>query len=237
MESSNVLLVLVTLALGGVGGVALSNWWQSRKKRQITDVRQDSTLLLERIEKVFKVVMAEGYFTEILSYEDDKKLLGFLSDPKKAMIIARAKVLVGFDFAKVRFQQPESGQKKLVIESFPEPEVLSIDTDYKFYDIHPGYLNYFKSDDYTRLLDQAKQTMYERAMQSDLPRIASNQVQYMVYQLAESMGWRLELPESEQRKLAEIARRYDDLNAEPKALPEDTLKNKEQGSGEQKRDA
>ncbi|RCR69892.1 DUF4230 domain-containing protein [Larkinella punicea] len=223
MESSNTLFILITLLLGGFGGVALSNWWRKKKDNPITDVRKESTILLDRIEKVFKVVMAEGYFTEILSYQDDKKFLYFINDPKKALIIAKAKVLVGFDFAKIRFRQPESGEKKLIIESFPEPQVLSIDTDYKFYDIDPGYLNHFRSEDYTRLLDESKQTMLDRAMESDLPRIANNQIQFMMYQLAETMGWQLELPEAEHRKLTELTQQYDQLKAEPKALPGDIL--------------
>ncbi|RRA97691.1 DUF4230 domain-containing protein [Larkinella rosea] len=223
MESSNTLFILITLLLGGFGGVALTNWWRKKKSAPVTDVRKESTMLLDRIEKVFKVVMAEGYFTEILSYQDDKKFLYFINDPKKALIIAKAKVLVGFDFAKIRFRQPESGEKKLIIESFPEPQVLSIDTDYKFYDIDPGYLNHFRSEDYTRLLDESKQTMLEKAMESDLPRIANNQIQFMMYQLADSMGWQLELPEAEQRKLNEINEQYNLLKAEPKALPGDIL--------------
>ena len=225
MESSNTLLVLVTLLLGGVGGGALVNWWRGKKAAPALSVRQESTVLLDRIEKVFKVVMAEGYFSEILSYQDDKRILYVVSDPKKALIIAKAKVLVGFDFAKVRFRQPQAGEKTLVIEVFPEAEVLSIDTDYKFYAITPGYLNYFKSDDYTRLLDEAKQTMHDHALQSDLPRIANNQVQYMMYQLADAMGWQLQLPEGEQRKLTELSQPYNPLNAEPKALPGDSLAN------------
>lgn len=193
------LTVVLLLLVGAGGGVALANVLRSSFKT--TDVRRESTLLLERIEKVFKVVMAEGYFSEIYNYQDQKKILYVLNDPKKAMVIAKSKVLVGFDFAKVRFRQPAEGEKKLVIESFPEPEVLSIDTDYKFYDIQAGYLNHFNSEDYTRILDDAKQAMNERAMQSDLPKIANNQIQYMMYQLASSMGWQLQLPEADQRQL------------------------------------
>lgn len=193
-------LTIVLLLLVGVGGgVALGNALRGRSGK--TDVRHESTLLLERIEKVFKVVMAEGYFSEIYNYQDQKKILYLLNDPKKAMIIAKSKVLVGFDFAKVRFRTPENGTKKLVIESFPQPEVLSIDTDYKFYDIQAGILNHFSSEDYTQILDEAKQAMNERALQSDLPKIANNQIQYMMYQLANSMGWQLQLPEAEQKEL------------------------------------
>ncbi len=201
-------LTTVLLLLVGTGsGVALAN--ALRKRSGVTDVRRDSVLLLERIEKVFKVVMAEGYFSEIYNYQDQKKILYLLNDPKKAMIIAKSKVLVGFDFAKVRFQAPDSGQKTLIIDSFPPPEVLSIDTDYKFYDIQAGILNHFSGADYTQILDEAKQAMNERAMQSDLPKIANNQIQYMMYQLASSMGWQLQLPEAEQRQLEALKAKAD----------------------------
>ncbi len=209
MDFLTTLLLLVT---GGAAGVALTS--VLKRRSGVTQIRRDSTVLLERIEKVFKVVMAEGYFSEIYNYQDDKKILYLLSDPKKAMIIAKSKVLVGFDFAKVRFQLPEAGSKKLIVESFPEPEVLSIDTDYKFYDITPGYLNHFSSEKYTEILDDAKQAMHERAMQSDLPRIANNQIQYMMLQLAASMGWQLELPDAKQHQLAAVAS-HDELKQLP----------------------
>ena len=211
------LTTVLLLIVGGGAGVALSN--ALRKRSGITDVQRESTLLLERIEKVFKVVMAEGYFSEIYNYQDQKKILYLFNDPKKAMIIAKSKVLVGFDFAKVRFRQPENGEKKLIIDSFPAPEVLSIDTDYNFYDIQAGILNHFHGEDYTRILDEAKQAMNERAMQSDLPKIANNQIQYMMYQLASSMGWQLHLPEAEQQQLEALKAQAEEPIAAPKQLP------------------
>ncbi|MGF7216411.1 hypothetical protein GGR92_002576 [Spirosoma lacussanchae] len=211
------LTTVLLLLVGAGGGVALAN--ALRTRAGITDIQRDSVLLLERIEKVCKVVMAEGYFSEIYNYQDQKKILYLLNDPKKAMIIAKSKVLVGFDFAKVRFRLPETGEKKLVIESFPEPEVLSIDTDYKFYDIQAGYLNHFNSADYTKILDDAKQAMNERAMQSDLPKIANNQIQYMMYQLASSMGWQLQLPEADQRRLDALKARAEEPAPTHKQLP------------------
>ena len=211
-------LTTALLLLVGTGaGVALSNALRSRSG--ITDVRRDSVILLERIEKVFKVVMAEGYFSEIYNYQDQKKILYLLNDPKKAMVIAKSKVLVGFDFAKVRFRSPEEGGKTLIIEAFPEPEVLSIDTDYNFYDIQAGYLNHFNGEDYTKILDEAKRAMNERAMHSDLPKIANNQIQYMMYQLATSMGWQLQLPEAEQQQLEALKAKAGEKTDEQKKLP------------------
>jgi len=213
MDFFNTLLLLL---VGSGAGYAIAN--SMRAKNDSPDVRRESIVLLEKIEKVFKVVMAEGYFSEIYNYQDQKTYLYVLPDPKKAMIIVKSKVLVGFDFQKVRFRQPDPDQKTLVIDAFPDPEVLSIDTDYKFYDIQSGFLNQFNSEDYTKILDDAKQAMQTRAMQSDLPRIANNQIQYMIYQLAGAMGWELQLAPDEQFKIEALKNRYDDLDANPKTL-------------------
>jgi hypothetical protein len=216
MHFMDFLTIILLLLVGGGAGITLANVLRSRA--QSASTRYESTLLLERIEKVFKVVMAEGYFSEIYNYQDQRKILYLFNDPKKAMIIARSKVLVGFDFAKVRFSLSDTDKRTLVIDAFPEPEVLSIDTDYKFYDIQAGLLNHFSGADYTQILEEAKQVMNERAMQSDLPKIANNQIQYMIYQLANSMNWQLQLPEAEQKKL-EVLKKQAEANSPTPALP------------------
>jgi len=118
----------------------------------------------------------------------------------------------------MKFHRPD-GERKLVIDFFPAPEILSIDTDYKFYDIEQGWLNRFHSDDYTAILNEAKQTMNDKAMESDLPRIAGNQVQLMIFQLAASMNWSVEmkLPDGNAAMLREFTH-YRTLEAQIDSL-------------------
>lgn len=191
MDSSVLLFLIIALLAGGAAGAAINTYFQNRKSRKYVSTHEAS-VLVERIEKVFKVVMAEGYFTEIYNYQHDRNIWNLINDKKKALIIAKAKVLVGYDFGKMKFHRPD-GERKLVIDFFPAPEILSIDTDYKFYDIEQGWLNRFHSDDYTAILNEAKQTMNDKALESDLPRIAGNQVQLMIFQLAASMNWSVEM--------------------------------------------
>lgn len=203
MDSNTLLFFILSLAAGAGLGAAVY-YSLSKRNTPSANTQAEATVLVERIEKVFKVVMAEGYFTEIYNYQHDKSIWNLINDKKKALIIAKAKVLVGYDFGKMRFHVSGS-DRKIIIDYFPEPEVLSMDTDYKFYDIEQGWLNRFHSDDYTSILNEAKQTMNEKALQSDLPRIATNQVQLMMFQLAASMNWKvdLQLPESNRKDLAE----------------------------------
>ena len=203
-----ILLFLVAIAIGGIAAWQIFNWMYGKKLRDNKDqLRQESTLLLERIEKVFKVVVAEGYFTEIYDHNSRKEFLGFFNVNKKALVISRAKVSVGFDFGRMKVKRDDIS-RKLIIEEFPEAEVLSIDTDYKFYDINQGWLNKFNHEDYTNILNEAKKVMQEKALTSDLPKVANRQVGLMMTQLAASMNWEVEfkqLAETNSRELAEFA--------------------------------
>ena len=201
------LLFLVAIAIGGIAAWQIFNWMYGKKLRDNKEeLRQESTLLLERIEKVFKVVMAEGYFTEIYDHSSKKEFMGFFKVNKKALVVSRAKVSVGFDFGKMKVKRVET-TRKLIVEQFPEAEILSIDTDYKFYDIDQGWLNKFDHEDYTNILNEAKKVMQEKALTSDLPKVANRQVGLMMNQLAASMNWEVEfekLPISEQKTLTEF---------------------------------
>ncbi len=201
------LLFLVAIAVGGIAAWQIFNWMYGKKLRDNKEeLRQESTLLLERIEKVFKVVMAEGYFTEIYDHSSKKEFMGFFKVNKKALVVSRAKVSVSFDFGKMKVKRDEA-TRKLVVEQFPEAEILSIDTDYKFYDIDQGWLNKFDHEDYTNILNKAKKVMQEKALISDLPKVANRQVGLMMNQLAASMNWEVEfkhLSISEQKRLVEL---------------------------------
>lgn len=213
--------------VGAVSGILLYNRFFAPKPSAPESLPiHEATVLLERIEKVFKVVMAEGYFTEIYNYEHNKDVWSLFNDRKKALIVAKAKVLVGYDFGKIR-SHIDQESRKLVIDYFPEPEVLSMDTDYKFYDIEQGFINRFQSEDYTNILSEAKKTMNEKALDSDLPRIAANQLQVMIIQLAAAMDWKIDYQLSDQnRKMLDLYQAYKALDAQIPSLPVQDKKEK-----------
>lgn len=186
------LLFILAMVLGAIAAWQIFNGYYAKKlKAPQQDVATESFVLLERIEKVFKVVLAEGYFTEIYDHNTKKDFFGIFKTNSKALVVAKAKVSVGYDFAKMRFRR-DHHTRTLVIEHFAEPDIISIDTDYKFYDINQGILNKFDNDDYTAILVEAKKLMQEKAHASDLPKIAQKQVELMMQQLCASVGWQLE---------------------------------------------
>ena len=186
------LLFIIAILISSLATWQIFNWYHHKTlKNPAQDVTTESYLLLERIEKVFKVVLAEGYFTEIYDHNTKRDFFGIFKTNSKALVVAKAKVSVGYDFAKMKFRR-DHHSRTLVIEHFAEPEILAIDTDYRFYDINQGVLNKFDNEDFTEILVEAKKLMQEKAMESDLPQIAQKQVQLMMQQLCASMGWQLE---------------------------------------------
>lgn len=195
------LLFIIALAVGSLASWQIFNWIYGKKiKDNSESIRVESNILLERIEKVFKVVLAEGYFTEIYDHNSKKEFWGMFKSSNKALVVAKAKVSVGYDFSKMKFSR-ENAERKLVIEEFAPAEILSVDTDYKFYDLNQGLLSKFNNEDYTAILAEAKKMMQEKAQESDLPLIAANQVKVMMKQLAASMNWELDITEKGQKHL------------------------------------
>jgi Protein of unknown function (DUF4230) len=182
-------LNIIFCLIGIAAGFGIFSVYNRFTKKEGTLIKNESVILLERVEKVFKVVLAEGHFSEIYDHSSKSDVLfGLTTVNKKALIVAKAKVLVGFDFAKVKIRW-EEGTRRMIIEEFPEPEILSTDSDYKFYDIDHGIFNKFKNEEYTALLADAKQTMQNQAIASELPKIAKKQAVVMLSQMASSMGW------------------------------------------------
>jgi hypothetical protein len=197
------ILNIIFCLIGIAAGFGIFSVYNKFTNKEGMLIKNESTVLLEKIEKVFKIVLAEGHFSEIYDHTSEKEVLfGLHTLNKKALIVAKAKVLVGFDFAKVKVRW-EEGSRKMIIEEFPEPEILSTDSDYKFYDIDQGLFNKFKNEEYTALLADAKQTMQNKAIASELPKIAKKQAVVMLTQMASSMGWNIDfrLPSAEQKLL------------------------------------
>ncbi len=207
----DVIFFILAMLIGGVAAWQGFSWYYLKKlKPPVQDVTTESHILLERIEKVFKVVVAEGYFTEIYDHNTKKDFLGIFKTNSKALVVAKAKVSVGFDFAKMHFHR-DHHNRTLVVQQFAGAEILSIDTDYKFYDINQGLLNKFDNEDYTAILVEAKKLMQEKARESDLPKIAQQQIELMMQQLCASAGWQLE-----QERVLEPLKTVQGITEEPK---------------------
>jgi Protein of unknown function (DUF4230) len=182
----NVIFLVVGLMLGVMATYFLTKGF-SKPNETITNVHT----ITQSIERVFKIVTAEGHFSEIYDYENTEHLLSFIPSTKKALIVVNAKVLMGFDMKKLKTEINEETKKIRILE-FPQPEILSIEPDMKYYNLENGIFNKFDNEDLTKLQVDAKLKIKEAALKSELPLTAQKQMQTLLLEMASIQQWQLE---------------------------------------------
>lgn len=192
-SAGNGMTVIVMLVLGLILGGVIAFLLSRNFKSEPTVVAESSHTVAESLRKVFKIVSAEGHFQEIYNYEETTKLLNFIPSKKKALVIVQAKVLVGYDFEKLKWQIDEEN-RKVKLTHFPAPEILSTEADYKYYNIEEQFFNLFSKDDLAKIQQNSKQQVIEAAKKSHLPEVAAEQMRTLMTELLSSKNFLLENP-------------------------------------------
>lgn len=181
------------LILGAILMYWLFSLFGKRKSREITE--QQSTILLEKIRSVCKLVSVEGDFAEIFHYENTKdSFMKLFTSKKKALIVIKAKAHIGYDLGKLSLRT-DTETKRVILEHFPQPEVLSIEPDLQFYDIKNGIFNSFSPTDLTQVNQEAKRLIREKIPESGLMETARKealQAVLLVEKIVETIGWKLD---------------------------------------------
>lgn len=192
-ESVNSMMTLLMLLLGLILGGVIAFLASKKMTSEPNVITESSHTIAESMRKVFKVVSAEGHFNEIYNYEETTKLLNFIPSTKKALVIVQAKVLVGYDFDKFKWEVDEQNRKVKLL-SFPAPEILSTETDYKYYNIEEQFFNLFSKDDLAKIQQNGKRKVIEAAKKSHLPEVAAEQMRMLLTELLSGKNFVLENP-------------------------------------------
>ena len=154
-----------------------------------TDV--SSHTVVESIRRVFKIVVAEGRLNEIYNYENTKKLLRFIPSTKKALVIVKAKVLIGYDIDKCKWEV-DNEHKTIKLLTFPAPEILSLDPDFDYYYFEDDLFNFISRRDLQLIQGLAKEQVRQAALNSGLMKIASTQMKTLLTEMVNANKWQLE---------------------------------------------
>ncbi|CAL2077042.1 conserved hypothetical protein [Tenacibaculum sp. 190524A05c] len=186
-------LLFLGLAFGAVVSYFIFSKFNTVRTKGLA--QSQSVILLDKIKKVTKLITVEGEFAEIYHHEDKQnKLLGLVSSKKKAIILINAKTHIGFDFRKIKMEA-DTKKKTIKLSNFPEPEVLSIEPNIRFYDIQDGFLNKFSSEDLTQVNQAAKEHVLQKIPESNLMQAANHEALEaiaLMKNLIETIGWELD---------------------------------------------
>ncbi len=186
-------LLFIGLAIGTILAYAIFSRFQRVNKKK--KVASQAVVLKDKIRKVCKLISVEGDFAEIYHYESVReKFFDILLGKKKALILIDAKAHVGFNLSKIKIETNEKN-KILILTRFPQPELLTIETDFKYYDKKEGWLNPFSSKELTDINKEAKQYIISKIPQSGLISEARKEALntiLLVESLAQAIGWKID---------------------------------------------
>ncbi|GHC46957.1 DUF4230 domain-containing protein [Ulvibacter litoralis] len=186
-------LLFIGLAVGAVVAYFVFARFSVNLKKNKTN--QQSVILMEKIRTVCKFITVEGDFSEIYHYENLKdKWLSRIIGKKKALILIEAKAYVGFDLTKIEMNA-DPKTRIVTLTNFPKPELLTVETDFKYYDKKEGWANPFTASDLTEITAEAKQHIVDKVPNSGLLLEASKQALetiHLIETLVETINWKLD---------------------------------------------
>jgi len=194
MKVKNSIIFVLLLLLAVAGGYYFGFKADLFKSHETTNVSS----IVERINKVMKMVSVEGHIAEIYDYKSyntyDISMLR-----KKILIRVNAKVLIGYDLEKAEIDVDEFS-KTITINNFPPEEILSVDHELDYYDIQEGTFNKFSEDELNRLNKEAKEYASQKALTEELyeeARAQKDQSLELLREILEATGWKLKVVDAE----------------------------------------
>lgn len=186
-------LLFIGLAVGAVAAYFIFAAFNKNRSKMKTS--EQSVVLMDKIKSVCKFITVEGDFSEIYHYENLKeKYISLVFGKKKAIVLVNAKAHVGFDLSKVKMQS-DNEHKKIILTNFPQPELLTIETDFKYYDKREGWANPFTTSDLTDINRDAKKAIVDKIPQSGLMEQAKKEALgtiVLMEKIVETIGWKLD---------------------------------------------
>jgi hypothetical protein len=167
------------------------------QKDEKEELLLNSALIEKQLNNVGKLVVTEGTYAQVYTYEDWKKLyFDVFSARKKALVVVNAEASISYDLSKIVTEINEE-TKTVTILSLPEPE-LSINPNISYYDVQQDYLNQFGAEDYNKIKQQVEDSLRKTIAKSSLATNAQNRLiseLQKIYILTNSMGWTLQYEE------------------------------------------
>lgn len=182
-----IIAVLVfTVALLGVK-LFISDFFTKKDSSTV-----DSTIMVERIQKVLKLVTVEANFSELMKY-NDFDYIDFPGFRKDAIVRVNAKVSVGYNLNNFKVSTNEK-EKTITIQQMPKPEILSIDSDIKFENLSSGLFTNFSAQELSKLNALGKEKIKQKALNTEIIKQAEEQkadLFDLIFYMAKQNGYKI----------------------------------------------
>lgn len=168
------------------------------KNSSNTVSQEDSDVVIERIKSVKKLVVTEGYFSELYNYKEaDKYFYDLIQFEKKALLLVKGKAQVSYDLEKMEYLVDKES-KTITLVNIPAP-VISVEPEIKYYSLQDHTFNTFSTADYNKLNKQAVAKLKQKVESSELKAIARKELETALNDIqivGKELGWKIVIPKT-----------------------------------------
>jgi hypothetical protein len=183
ISSMNHRYYFTILFIGILFGVLGYHFIFSNKIEHVQTV--DSTIVLEKIEAVSKMVTAEGTYSNIYHIEDHY-WMNVYPFKKQATIKVSIKALVGVDLSKMVINVDEV-KKIIYLENIPDVEPIALDTRVDYFDMSEGMFNQFNKEDINYVNDMVR-TLSQDAIEISKEDTITNSYRFILENYSDEMN-------------------------------------------------
>lgn len=164
-------------------------WLASRfSPGQFNNTNLSQSVVVERVEKVAKLVSSETTLRDVITYEDT-----WYGSTKKSLVVVTGKVLAGIDLKGGTPVQIDEKAKRITI-TLPQPGILGIEiTEMRTYDEQRGLWNPFNASDRDALFQRAREQLQSTSRELKIADTARQSARELLESMFSANGYTVDV--------------------------------------------
>ena len=180
-------IIVGTVVVACVGILGLT-WLTSRFSLPPNSTAVSHSVVVERVQKVAKLVSSETTLRDVIIYEDT-----WYGSTKRSLVVVTGKVLAGINLDTGNSVQIDEKAKRITI-TLPQPGILGIEiTEMKTYDEQRGLWNPFTAADRDALFQRAREQLEQTSRDLKITETARQSARELLEGMFNSSGYSVEV--------------------------------------------
>jgi hypothetical protein len=180
-------IIVGTVVVACVGILGLT-WVTSRFSLQPNNTTVNHSVVVERVQKVAKLVSSETTLRDVIIYEDT-----WYGSTKRSLVVVTGKVLAGINLDAGNSVQIDEKARRITV-TLPQPGILGIEiTEMKTYDEQRGLWNPFNAADRDALFQRAREQLEQTSRDLKITETARQSARELLEGMFNSSGYSVEV--------------------------------------------
>ena len=163
-------------------------WLTTRFSLPSNNTAVNHSVVVERVQKVAKLVSSETTLRDVVIYEDT-----WYGSTKRSLVVVTGKVLAGINLESGTSVQIDDKARRITI-TLPQPQILGIEiTEMKTYDEQRGLWNPFNASDRDAIFQNAREQLEKTSRDLKITETTQQSARELLQGMFASNGYSVEV--------------------------------------------